>query len=96
MHHIIFGKIEFVHDEEWNKEALIHEHHFSVFCLEAEEAKDIAEDMVKESDYIIYELYEGRIYNMTDYPVEITDSLVLAPRSKMEVKHGREQVDDMG
>lgn len=90
MHHIIFGQIEFTHDEQWNKEALIHEHHFTVLCLDEEEAKDIGEDMVHEFDYIIYELYEGRIYNMTDYPVEITDSLILEARSKMEVQHGRQ------
>jgi transcription initiation factor IIF auxiliary subunit len=96
MYHIIFGDIEFTTDENWHKEALIHEHHFTVICLGAEEAESLAEEFVNKHDYIIYEMFEGRMYNLTNHPIEVTERVVLEPKSKMEVDGGRKEDIAMG
>lgn len=87
MYYTIVGDIEFTKDEEWKDEASILKVYATMVTLSREEALDKGEwlaEILGGKDWLVPQVFEGRIYNKSDKPVLLTDAFVTAPESKVE------------
>ena len=87
MYYTIVGDIEFTKDEEWRDEATIHKVYVTMVTLSREEALDKGEwmaDILGGKDWLVPQVFDGRIYNHSDEAVLLTDAFITAPNSKVE------------
>lgn len=86
MYYAIVGDIVFDHDENFKEQATI----CNCVCVAVETTERDAEntaELIAESlriDYLVPQLWRGRIYNMTNRSLRIADDVVIPPRGKFE------------
>lgn len=86
MYHVIVGTIVYDKDEDWQDQATISNCIAVAVEFEEKDAERTAEFLseVMKCDYLIPQLWRGRIYNMSEREIPVSHTLSVLPKEKIE------------